>query len=225
MSPHLKGDQHYSSLNFSLINNCSFCYREKNEKLNEDVAAMQQRLMEAKHDMSRIQSSKDLLEQLKDVETERDVLVNFIQDDMKKSAAITERYDTTEAVLQSEKRARVEVERKLRETTEALGNTEDQLTKCHDKVQTLKSQLDEGREVKHALEMELNEVKISLNRKTVEADELFKMQTSLLTQVINLKSNANKPYLINFLWCIVETGRFQSRCYGEKYSRNDSQSS
>lgn len=157
--------------------------REKNEQLNESVSAMQLRLMEAKHDMSRMQNSKDLLDQLKDVETERDVLVDFIQADMKKSATINEKLDATESQLRQEKDARMLVEKKLHQSEHDLEDKTIKLSSLLEKVQSLNVQVEEGKQAKRTLEMQLDEVKICMDRKSLEADELFKIQTSLLSQV------------------------------------------
>lgn len=146
---------------------------------------MQQRLMEAKHDMSRIQNSKDLLETLKDVETERDVLVDFIQSDMKKSATVTEKLEESESKLRLEIQARVSCEKKFLKAEEDLKEREAQVTDLQEKLQSLHVKVEDDRQAKRSLEMELDEVKISLERKALEADELFKMQTSLLSQVRN----------------------------------------
>jgi hypothetical protein len=159
-------------------------HREKNDQLNESVSAMQMRLIEAKHDMSRIQSSKDLLDQLKDVETERDVLVDFIQTDMKKSANISEKLEISESKLLSEQQLRSEMELKLQANETNLNECTMQLSKVQQEMQSLRQELDEKKHANHALEMQLDETKISLERKNIEADELFRMQTSLLSQVI-----------------------------------------
>lgn len=144
---------------------------------------MQVRLMEAKRDMSRIQESKNLLDQLKDTETERDVLVDFIQSDMKKSVSINDKLDITESNLQHEQNVRLSTEQKLNLLKNEIQEKDKKLTSLLENVQTLTLQVNEGKEQKHKLEMKLDETKISLDRKSLEADELFKMQTSLLNQV------------------------------------------
>ena len=144
---------------------------------------MQMRLMEAKRDMSRLQDPKDLLDQLKDVETERDVLVDFIQSDMKKSATINDKLDITESNFNQEKNVRMSTEKKLKLSESDLHDKELKLSALLEQVQTLSHQVEEGHQLKHKLEMQLDEANISLERKNLEAEELFKMQTSLLSQV------------------------------------------
>ena len=158
-------------------------FRDKNEQLNETISTMQQRLTEAKHDMSRIQNSKDLLEDLKNVETERDVLVDFIQTDMKKSATLSEKLNDTELILQKEREERLAAENKFKLSEEnILGKSQD-ISALEERIKSLEISLEKEQSEKKTLDIELKETTAALERKNLEAEELFKMQTSLLSQV------------------------------------------
>lgn len=155
---------------------------------------MQVRLMEAKNDMSRLQGSSDLLEQLKGLEAERDVLVDYIQGDMKKSAAVTEKLDASESKYHEERTNRLSVEKQLELCSADLLERDKELLLSKKRCNSLAAELEEVKRENHRLEGSVAEVRVGLERKSLEANELFEMQTSLLAQVSGSVSGPNMFY-------------------------------
>ena len=157
--------------------------RDRNEELNETVSEMKSRLAEAKHDFSRIKESKDLLDQLKTVEAERDAMVDFIQSDMKKSSTISENLLRVEESLLKEQNLRANVEEQFSHTKQQLEASKKKIADLEQENLEMTLKIDEASHKTSRLERQIEDEKFKIEKKDAQLAEIERTRQMLLEQV------------------------------------------
>jgi chromosome segregation ATPase len=160
------------------------------QSLEEQVAQMQNRLAQAHNDLTRVSSSggegngRSLLEQVKAVEQERDLLVEFIQSDMQKSATVGLDLEKCKSQLRVSDEEKQSLQRKLVFLEESLESFRSRVEQLEVERGSCRVRIEESSRRQVEADTYINELKIMLEKKEREMEELYKVQSEFLSQVM-----------------------------------------
>lgn len=152
------------------------------ESLKRQIAVMQQKLVSSERELSKYQMG-DIGNQLKTVEKERDVLLEFIQGDMEKSAVIAKRLEEVESEYRISKKNNEMLENRLSNTESRLEKELERSNQLQNDVSSQSIRLLEAQKINEMLEKEKEYLLNSLNKKETETEEMTHLQLNCLVQV------------------------------------------
>lgn len=154
----------------------------RHEALQRHVAQLQQRLSQSQQEMYRLQNG-DVGEMLKTAEAERDRLLNFIQSDMQKSSVLAKQVEHLESELRNQRRNESSASEVATRFNAALESEGVKFRRLEEQYHAQVGQNKELQRVNQLLEAEKAAITTQFERKSVESDELNKMQMNLFVQV------------------------------------------
>ena len=174
--------------NLSLSNQLNNCHNTINELQNDkvgqsrQVALLEQRISKLKRDITKYQKG-DLGAQLKTIEHERDVLLDYIQNDMKKNSSTLQKLNQIETELKRKSDELDDNNNKIREYENLLKQDEEKINKSMAEISLLQSKNLSLENSKEGWDAQHHHIISQLDRKKLESDELSKMQMALLMQM------------------------------------------
>lgn len=154
----------------------------RHEALQRQVTQLQQRLSQSQQEMYRLQNG-DVGEMLKSAEAERDKLLNFIQSDMQKSGVLARQIEHLEAELRGLRKNEASASEVATRFNAALESEGVKYRRLEEQYNAQVGQNKELQRVNQLLEAEKAAITTQYERKSVESDELNKMQMNLFVQV------------------------------------------
>ena len=156
--------------------------------LEQQVTTMQQRLAQAQSDLTRCSPAgggdgPSLLEQVKAVEQERDLLVEFIQSDMQKSAAIGKDLESCRAELRLCEESRSTLESRLQQTEEKYRSLQARQEQLDTEIGSCHARLEDATRRQAQSDSHLAELRALLDQKGREMEDMQGMQAEFLSQV------------------------------------------
>ena len=179
-------------------------------ELRKNVALLEQKISKLKGDISKYQKG-DLGGQLKTLEHERDVLLDYIQNDLKKNSSVSQKLSQIELELRQKSDDLNDAKNKLIEYESLLKRDEERINKYASEISVVQSKNLSLENSKEGWEAQHQHIISQLDRKKLESDELSKMQMALLMQMKSkdelLQQSTNE---INNLKSILNTndGKF-----------------
>lgn len=174
--------------NLSLVNQLNNYNSSINElqndkvELRKNVALLEQKISKLKGDISKYQKG-DLGGQLKILEHERDVLLDYIQNDMKKNSSVSQKLSLIELDLRQKTDDLNDANSKLIEYESLLKRDEERINKYTAEISLVQSKNLSLENSKEGWEVQHQHIISQLDRKKLESDELSKMQMALLMQM------------------------------------------
>ena len=174
--------------NLSLVNQLNNYNSSINElqndkvELRKNVALLEQKISKLKGDISKYQKG-DLGGQLKTLEHERDVLLDYIQNDMKKNSSVSQKLSLIELDLRQKTDDLNDANSKLIEYESLLKRDEERINKYTAEISLVQSKNLSLENSKEGWEVQHQHIISQLDRKKLESDELSKMQMALLMQM------------------------------------------
>ena len=174
--------------NLSLVNQLNNYNSSINElqndkvELRKNVALLEQKISKLKGDISKYQKG-DLGGQLKTLEHERDVLLDYIQNDMKKNSSVSQKLSQIELDLRQKTDDLNGANSKLIEYESLLKRDEERINKYTAEISLVQSKNLSLENSKEGWEVQHQHIISQLDRKKLESDELSKMQMALLMQM------------------------------------------
>jgi len=174
--------------NLSLSNQLNNYHIAMNELQNDKVelgrqsALLEQRISKLKGDISKYQKG-DLGGQLKTIEHERDVLLDYIQNDMKKNSSTLQKLNQIDTELKKKSDELEESNNKILQYESLLRQDEEKISKYTAEISLLQSKNLSLENSKEGWEAQHHHIISQLDRKKLESDELSKMQMALLMQM------------------------------------------
>lgn len=151
--------------------------------LRHQIEDIKERLSQSQHETFRLRNG-DASEMLAIAERERDKLLEFVRGDMEKSTALAKQVEQLEFDLRAAKR-------KQQITEETVTSLENSLSAERSKAKQLEAQhretilqIQELMRAKQLLVSDKENIAHQLDRRSLESDELNKMQMNLFLQVI-----------------------------------------
>lgn len=154
------------------------------QQMAQQVKTLQQRLAESQRETYRLQHG-DVGEMLKVAEAERDRLLHFVQSDMEKSTKLARQVEQLEAELRTSKAKCELLEERSKANETEVENQRKRSKMIESKAQKESRLLSELQQNVDLVNKENDSLKQRLGQKTVEAEELNKVQMNLFMQVIH----------------------------------------
>ena len=158
------------------------------DNLQKQLAMLQGRLAKANDEINRLASS-DLGQALHKAESERDTLLEYITNDMKKSSTLLTRVSELEAEYNELSHSHSILQQNYSRTEELYHQTEAALSKevtrrgeMQNEINQFQQRVDEQHKNTVILSQERSSITSILERKQAEYDELARMQMALLSQ-------------------------------------------
>jgi chromosome segregation ATPase len=152
------------------------------KSLQEQIASIQDRLAKSQQENFKL-SNNDLALLLKTTEQERDLLLEYIQQNMTKTLALTKQIE----VLENESRVSMQkiflLEKTHQDNNEMFERNKTLLNSLENENLDLKHKMKEVLQEHDQQSYELENCKKHFNRKSVETEENEKIQATLFTQV------------------------------------------
>lgn len=156
---------------------------ESNLTLQQQIAQLQERLAQSRLELQRVQKGESLLEQLRDTERERDVLLEFIQDDLKKNSDLTLAADKAMKEAVDVSRRADSAQAQLKKQCELVDSQAQYIRDLEGKQAALHNERSATEDRLAAGARELEDVRARLQRRETEAQEQSKVNLTLLEQV------------------------------------------
>ena len=156
---------------------------EQNLSLQEQISQIQQRLAQSRNDMHRLEDGVQLLEQLRQAEQERDVLLEFIQEDVQKSASLTAATENALREASVTKRALKEAQESAQAHAEALKGQQNLVADLESTVKSLNIELMLIKDSLARDQRDLETCRSKLDRKETEVQEMNKLHVVMLGEV------------------------------------------
>lgn len=150
--------------------------------LQEQITIIQQRLAKSQQDSYRY-TNNDIGLLLKTTEQERDLLLEYIQQDMNKNITLTKQIENLENELRLINQKYTLTEKTLQETTVQLQHTTKNHTITEEEYSTLRKEYKELKEHYEEITYQYDSLQKQLSRKQLEDDENMKIQATYYTQL------------------------------------------
>lgn len=157
--------------------------RDTNLSLQQQVDQLQEKLAQSKYELQRLQKGETLAQQLSQVENERDILLEFIQEDIKKNSDHVSAMDSAMKEASEAKRRAEIAQSQLKQQSELVDSQKNRIFELESRNSALlaectavRGQVTTGRE-------EIDELKAKLDRKDLESQEMNKLHIAILEQL------------------------------------------
>ncbi len=155
---------------------------QENRNLTEEICSIRERLAAAKQNV-KLMEAGNLVEKLHAVEQERNILVEFIEADMEKSASISKDRDEVASSLRVAQRNIAILDSRVKSQEAELNTSNNERDKLEKELNDTCIQLNEARRTLALVESQKDDLDHRLHRKELEVEELCKMEVSLYAQV------------------------------------------
>ncbi len=156
---------------------------EQNLSLQEQIHQIQQRLAQSRSDIHRLEDGEQLLDQLRQTEQERDVLLEFIQEDVQKSASHTAAADNAIREASVTKRALKEAQESAQAHAEAARVQHSLVSELESVVKGLNVELMLVKDSLARDQRDLETCRLKLDKKDTEIQEMNKIHVVMLGEV------------------------------------------
>lgn len=156
---------------------------ESNLTLQQQVTQLQERLAQSRFELQRVQKGDSLIDQLKQVESERDVLLEFIQEDLRKNSDLTLATDRAVREAAEAQRMASSATAQLKKQEELVDSQASYIRDLENGRAALQSERAQARDQLSTATRESADLRARLERKEMEAQEQSKVNLSLLEQV------------------------------------------
>ena len=156
---------------------------DSNLTLQQQLSRIQARLAQSKEDIHRLSDGEQLLEQLNLAEQERDVLLEFIQDDLQKNSSLTATADLASREAAAAKKAKEAATHEARRLADTVAEQQSTILRLESDVRTLTAELMLARNSLSKDESESERHRSRADRAELASEELNKMHVVMLAQV------------------------------------------
>lgn len=161
---------------------------ESNLTLQQQVTQLQERLAQSRFELQRVQNGESLIEQLKQTENERDVLLEFIQEDLKKNTDLTLATDKAIKEASEATRNASAAQAQLKQQGELVDSQAQYIRDLEAGRATLQNDRAQAKEQLGVITRDLEDLRSRFNRKELEAQEQSRINMQMLEQVTVLST-------------------------------------
>lgn len=155
---------------------------ELNLSLNEQIENITKKLGQSQQELYRL-SNSDLGQLLKSAEKERDLLMEYVQKDMKQQVSISHQLEETEREYRLIKKREETWEKKERDLQQHLQTVQDQLSLTETELNSVKASLSEKNELIESLLQDKADLLKNNTKLNVKNDESSRVEANLYSQL------------------------------------------
>jgi chromosome segregation ATPase len=157
---------------------------DNNLTLQQQLSRIQTRLAQSKQDIQRLADGEQLLEQLTLAEQERDVLLEFIQDDLQKNSSLTATADNATREAAAAKKAMELATQEARRLGDTVAEQKTTILQLESDARNLTAELMLARNSQARDESDVERYRGKADRAELASEELNKMHVEMLAQVL-----------------------------------------
>lgn len=178
----LKQELISKSSELSTVQITSKSIESDNEKLQNEINLIQERLAKNQQDCYRYENN-DLVKLLKTTEQERDLLIEYIQQDMNKTVTLSRQIEIFEKDIRLMKNNENDLQSQIKEQSDLIESFKKQILDLENENSLIKSQYLKESNQKQSLLKEYEILSKQLERTSLDQDDNNKIQATLYAQV------------------------------------------
>ena len=156
---------------------------ESNLTLKQQVTQLQERLTQSRSELQRMQKGESLMQQLVQAESERDVLLEYVQDDLRNNSDLTLAVDKAMKEASEAQRTLDMNNSQLKRQSELVDSQSKRIADLEMRQSALVEESATARDRAMSGLREMEDLKARLIKKELESEEMSKVHISLLQQV------------------------------------------